>query len=144
MAALSTGKLSKIIVGEKSRRFFAVIGPAVDEVRLTEPLANPGDIILSPKTWNLCTQEKLVIQHIENNKAVKVGFKPHLSDFQNLFWIHSTWIHHTNFTSFFLLVELTANVLNVETDAPFQERAQVLGGNVPSDAEQGQENPWEK
>ncbi|KAF4092888.1 hypothetical protein AMELA_G00026390 [Ameiurus melas] len=70
--ALSTGKLSKIIVGEKSRRFFAVIGPAVDEVRLTEPLANPGDIILSPKTWNLCTQEKLVIQHIENNKAVKM------------------------------------------------------------------------
>ncbi|KAB5553789.1 hypothetical protein PHYPO_G00042730 [Pangasianodon hypophthalmus] len=70
--AISAGKLSKIIVGEKSRRFYVIIGPAVEEVRLAEPLANPGDVILSPETWKLCTLENLVIERIENKKAVKM------------------------------------------------------------------------
>ncbi|KAF5903801.1 adenylate cyclase type 10-like isoform X1, partial [Clarias magur] len=72
--AISAGKLAKIIVGEKSRRFYVITGPALNEVRLAEPLANPGDVVLSHKTWRMCTQENLVIEHIENKKAVKIDY----------------------------------------------------------------------
>ncbi|KAI5097246.1 hypothetical protein C0J45_12555 [Silurus meridionalis] len=69
--AISAGKLSKIIVGNKSRRFFVITGPAVDEVRMNESLANPGDIILSTETLKLCDQKNMVIRHTAHKKAVK-------------------------------------------------------------------------
>ncbi|KAF7697932.1 hypothetical protein HF521_004442 [Silurus meridionalis] len=70
--AISAGKLSKIIVGNKSRRFFVITGPAVDEVRMNESLANPGDIILSTETLKLCDQKNMVIRHTAYKKAVKM------------------------------------------------------------------------
>ncbi|KAI5619351.1 hypothetical protein C0J50_21382 [Silurus asotus] len=70
--AISAGKLSKIIVGNKLRRFFVITGPAVDEVRMNESLANPGDIILSTETMKLCDQKNMVIRHTAHKKAVKM------------------------------------------------------------------------
>uniref|UniRef100_A0A3B4CBB1 Guanylate cyclase domain-containing protein n=1 Tax=Pygocentrus nattereri TaxID=42514 RepID=A0A3B4CBB1_PYGNA len=71
---ISAGKLSKVIVGDKTSQYYIVIGRAVDEVRLAESLAVAGTIILSPNAWELCARQNLAIDHIENEGAVKVRY----------------------------------------------------------------------
>ncbi|XP_030623566.1 adenylate cyclase type 10-like [Chanos chanos] len=79
---ISAGKLSKAIVGDEGRQHFVVIGRAVDEVRLAEGLAEASTIILSPNAWELCDRDNIVIERIENERAIKVRYikrQPHFS-----------------------------------------------------------------
>ncbi|XP_036442923.1 adenylate cyclase type 10-like [Colossoma macropomum] len=71
---ISAGKLSKVIVGDKTSQYYVVIGRAVDEVRLAESLAVAGTVILSPNAWELCNRQNLAIDHIENERPVKVRY----------------------------------------------------------------------
>ncbi|XP_078083827.1 adenylate cyclase type 10-like [Mustelus asterias] len=79
---ISAGKLSKVVMGDEESRFYALIGRAVDEVRKAEGLASANTIILSPNAWELCDRENLVVEKIENERAVKVRYikrDPHFS-----------------------------------------------------------------
>lgn len=80
---ISAGKLSKVIVGDETKQYCVVIGRAVDEVRLAEGLAEAGTIILSPNAWELCERQNFAIDHIENERAVKVVL--HTQRFINFF-----------------------------------------------------------
>ncbi|XP_034145486.1 adenylate cyclase type 10 isoform X3 [Esox lucius] len=71
---ISAGKLSKVVIGDELSQYFLVIGRAVDEVRLAEGLAVAGTIILSPNAWELCDRDNIVIDRIENERAVKVRY----------------------------------------------------------------------
>ncbi|XP_043550433.1 adenylate cyclase type 10-like [Chiloscyllium plagiosum] len=79
---ISAGKLSKVVMGDEESRYYALIGRAVDEVRKAEGLASANTIILSPNAWELCDRENLVVEKIENERAVKVRYikrDPHFS-----------------------------------------------------------------
>ncbi|XP_059503636.1 adenylate cyclase type 10-like [Stegostoma tigrinum] len=79
---ISAGKLSKIVMGDEESRYYALIGRAVDEVRKAEGLASANTIILSPNAWELCDRENLVVEKIENERAVRVRYikrDPHFS-----------------------------------------------------------------
>ncbi|XP_038645596.1 adenylate cyclase type 10-like [Scyliorhinus canicula] len=79
---ISAGKLSKVVMGDDESRFYALIGRAVDEVRKAEGLASANTIILSPNAWELCDRDNLVVEKIENERAVKVRYikrDPHFS-----------------------------------------------------------------
>ncbi|XP_067117035.1 adenylate cyclase type 10-like [Osmerus mordax] len=71
---ISAGKLSKVIVGDDVSQYFVVIGRAVDEVRLAEGLAVASSIILSPNAWELCNRDDLLVDKIENERAVRVRY----------------------------------------------------------------------
>lgn len=61
-------------LGDGDSEVCVVTGPAVDEIRSAEPLAEDGDIILSAEAWKLCNRENLTVEHIGDEEAVKVGF----------------------------------------------------------------------
>nr|ACA52542.1 soluble adenylyl cyclase [Squalus acanthias] len=71
---ISAGKLSKVVMGDEESRYYALIGRAVDEVRKAEGLASANTIILSPNAWELCDRDNLVVEKIENERAVKVRY----------------------------------------------------------------------
>ncbi|XP_060089030.1 adenylate cyclase type 10-like [Heteronotia binoei] len=71
---VSAGHMSKVVVGDNRHQYFLVIGRAVDEVRLAQNLAQPGEIILSPNGWELCHRKLVEIQKIPNERAVKVKY----------------------------------------------------------------------
>ncbi|KAI4900581.1 hypothetical protein NFI96_017263, partial [Prochilodus magdalenae] len=78
---ISAGVLSKVIVGDETSHYYVVIGRAVDEVRLAEGLAEASTIILSPNAWELCNRTDFVIDHIENERAVKVRYLKRVPNF---------------------------------------------------------------
>uniref|UniRef100_UPI00398F2D34 adenylate cyclase type 10-like n=1 Tax=Pristiophorus japonicus TaxID=55135 RepID=UPI00398F2D34 len=71
---ISAGKLSKVVMGDDESRYYALIGRAVDEVRKAEGLASANTVILSPNAWELCDRDNLVVEKIENERAVKVRY----------------------------------------------------------------------
>uniref|UniRef100_A0A4W3HEB3 Guanylate cyclase domain-containing protein n=1 Tax=Callorhinchus milii TaxID=7868 RepID=A0A4W3HEB3_CALMI len=71
---ISAGKLSKVVMGDHESRYYALIGCAVDEVRKAEGLALANTIILSPNAWELCDRDNIVVEQIENDRAVKVRY----------------------------------------------------------------------
>ncbi|XP_046887362.1 adenylate cyclase type 10-like [Hypomesus transpacificus] len=71
---ISAGKLSKVIVGDDVSQYFVVIGRAVDEVRLAEGLAVASSIILSPNAWEQCNRDDILVDKIENERAVRVRY----------------------------------------------------------------------
>ncbi|XP_051883991.1 LOW QUALITY PROTEIN: adenylate cyclase type 10-like [Pristis pectinata] len=79
---ISAGKLSKVVMGDEDSRYYALIGRAIDEVRKAEGLASANTVILSPNAWELCDRDNLVVEKIENERAVRVRYikrDPHFS-----------------------------------------------------------------
>ncbi|XP_069840947.1 adenylate cyclase type 10 [Dendropsophus ebraccatus] len=70
--AISAGRLSQIVVRNRTQEFFVVVGRAVDDVRLAEGLAKASSIILSPNAWDLCDRNNIVTERILNERAVKL------------------------------------------------------------------------
>lgn len=62
-----------MIVGDDVSQYFVVIGRAVDEVRLAEGLAVASSIILSPNAWEQCNRDDILVDKIENERAVRVS-----------------------------------------------------------------------
>ncbi|XP_078260626.1 adenylate cyclase type 10-like [Rhinoraja longicauda] len=71
---ISAGKLSKVVMGDEDSRYYALIGRAIDEVRKAEGLASANTVILSPNAWELCDRSNIVVEKIENERAVKVRY----------------------------------------------------------------------
>ncbi|XP_072903507.1 adenylate cyclase type 10-like [Hemitrygon akajei] len=71
---ISAGKLSKVVMGDEESRYYALIGRAIDEVRKAEGLASANTVILSPNAWELCDRNNLVVEKIENERAVRVRY----------------------------------------------------------------------
>ncbi|XP_062908670.1 adenylate cyclase type 10-like [Mobula hypostoma] len=71
---ISAGKLSKVVMGDEESRYYALIGRAIDEVRKAEGLASANTVILSPNAWELCDRSNLVVEKIENERAVRVRY----------------------------------------------------------------------
>ncbi|XP_066433886.1 adenylate cyclase type 10 [Eleutherodactylus coqui] len=72
--AISAGRLSQIVKGNKTEEFFVVVGRAVNEVRLAECLAEASSIILSPSAWELCDRQNFLTEKIPNERAVKLRY----------------------------------------------------------------------
>ncbi|XP_069791459.1 adenylate cyclase type 10-like isoform X2 [Narcine bancroftii] len=71
---ISAGKLSKVVMGDEDSRYYALIGRAIDEVRKAEGLASANTVILSPNAWEMCDRDNLVVEKIENERAVRVRY----------------------------------------------------------------------
>ncbi|XP_075685286.1 adenylate cyclase type 10 isoform X2 [Rhinoderma darwinii] len=72
--AISAGRLSKIVIGNRTQEFFVVVGRTVDEVRLAEGLAEASSIILSPNAWELCDRHNILTERIPEERAVKLRY----------------------------------------------------------------------
>lgn len=79
--AISVERFSIVRLGDQESGVCFVIGPAVDKILSAVALADHCDIVLSPETWRLCNLQNLTIEHIGSEGAVKVGLKPHQTDF---------------------------------------------------------------
>ncbi|MCI4382067.1 hypothetical protein PGIGA_G00259470 [Pangasianodon gigas] len=70
--AISAGRFSRVSVGDEEHQICVVFGPAVEDIRSAEALAEPGKIILSPEAWRLYDRENLTVEPIENEEAVTI------------------------------------------------------------------------
>ncbi|XP_030058327.1 adenylate cyclase type 10-like [Microcaecilia unicolor] len=78
---ISGGWLSKVLIGGSGKEYCLVLGRAVDEGRLAAGLAEYNVVILSPNAWELCDRDNILINKIENERAVKLRGIKKKSDF---------------------------------------------------------------
>lgn len=97
MVAVSAGRFSGVRAGDEEHQVCVVFGPAVDEIWSAEELAEPAQIILSPKAWRLCDRKNLTVEHIENEEAVKIGPKPCLTDMSDTPFLNSLLLNWHQF-----------------------------------------------
>lgn len=83
-----------MILGNEGSQVSVVFGPAVEAIRSAEALAKPGDIILSPKAWQLYDGQNLIVEVLKDERAVKVGLKPHHTNrLSELFFFYSLLLY---------------------------------------------------
>ncbi|XP_075765970.1 adenylate cyclase type 10-like [Pelodiscus sinensis] len=84
---LSAGRVSQLIIGDETRRYWLVTGQQVDDVRRAQSLAQAGEVILSPNGWELCDRDSLEAETLKGQKAMKLRYLKifHPSDFDEHF-----------------------------------------------------------
>nr|XP_025038518.1 adenylate cyclase type 10-like isoform X2 [Pelodiscus sinensis] len=84
---LSAGRVSQLVVGDETRRYWLVTGQQVDDVRRAQSLAQAGEVILSPNGWELCDRDSLEAETLKGQKAMKLRYLKifHPSDFDEHF-----------------------------------------------------------
>ena len=70
---ISAAPISLVVFGDRDWRYFCICGQALHEVCEAHELANPGDVVLSATSWELCEQHRLRTKHLAGKRAVKVG-----------------------------------------------------------------------
>ncbi|XP_074936351.1 adenylate cyclase type 10-like [Phalacrocorax aristotelis] len=64
--------MSLVVFGDRDWRYFCICGQALHEVCEAHELADPGDVVLSATSWELCEQHRLRTKHLAGKRAVKV------------------------------------------------------------------------
>ncbi|XP_065450147.1 adenylate cyclase type 10-like [Chrysemys picta bellii] len=93
---LSSGHISKVVVGDNKHQYFLVLGQAVDEVRLAQNLAKASEVILSPNCWELCNRNMIEIETIKDQRSVKARYIKNISEieFDEFFWKCTEYLQH--------------------------------------------------
>ncbi|XP_074936367.1 adenylate cyclase type 10-like [Phalacrocorax aristotelis] len=69
---ISAAPMSLVVFGDRDWRYFCICGQALHEVCEAHELADPGDVVLSATSWELCEQHRLRTKHLAGKRAVKV------------------------------------------------------------------------
>ncbi|XP_074936355.1 adenylate cyclase type 10-like [Phalacrocorax aristotelis] len=69
---ISAAPMSLVVFGDRDWRYFCICGQALHEVCEAHELADPGDVVLSATSWELCEQHRLRTKHLACKRAVKV------------------------------------------------------------------------